>query len=223
MKNLEDVKKMMLQCVVINWDGTLVSSAAMIHQAYLKTMQALQIHPEWSPEDTMRQNGRPPVEIFNDAGIWGSKAIGSVAKDFFYRGLEDIRKTKPELLRLKDGALDLLNWFANHPAFPRIVICGNKTQSILELEVKTFKLKGLVDIVIGSRMDSLDNKPQPEMFERAVEGLTIKNPAEEVLHIGDNPASIPLLQEPTALLQYWLPTRPPPDAASLTELLTKLK
>ena len=93
MKNLEDVKKMMLQCVVINWDGTLVSSAAMIHQAYLKTMQALQIHPEWSPEDTMRQNGRPPVEIFNDAGIWGSKAIGSVAKDFFYRGLEDIRKT----------------------------------------------------------------------------------------------------------------------------------
>ena len=103
MKNLEDVKKMMLQCVVINWDGTLVSSAAMIHQAYLKTMQALQIHPEWSPEDTMRQNGRPPVEIFNDAGIWGSKAIGSVAKDFFYRGLEDIRKTKPELLRLKIG------------------------------------------------------------------------------------------------------------------------
>ena len=79
MKNLENVKKMMLQCVVINWDGTLVSSAAMIHQAYLKTMQALQIHPEWSPEDTMRQNGRPPVEIFNDAGIWGSKAIGSVA------------------------------------------------------------------------------------------------------------------------------------------------
>lgn len=63
MKNLENVKKMMLQCVVINWDGTLVSSAAMIHQAYLKTMQALQIHPEWSPEDTMRQNGRPPVEI----------------------------------------------------------------------------------------------------------------------------------------------------------------
>lgn len=113
MKNLENVKKMMLQCVVINWDGTLVSSAAMIHQAYLKTMQALQIHPEWSPEDTMRQNGRPPVEIFNDAGIWGSKAIGSVAKDFFYRGLEDIRKTKPELLRLKDGALDLLNWFDN--------------------------------------------------------------------------------------------------------------
>ena len=40
MKNLENVKKMMLQCVVINWDGTLVSSAAMIHQAYLKTMQA---------------------------------------------------------------------------------------------------------------------------------------------------------------------------------------
>ena len=51
MKNLEDVKKMMLQCVVINWDGTLVSSAAMIHQAYLKTMQALQIHPEWSLEE----------------------------------------------------------------------------------------------------------------------------------------------------------------------------
>lgn len=77
MKNLEDVKKMMLQCVVINWDGTLVSSAAMIHQAYLKTMQALQIHPEWSPEDTMRQNGRPPVEIFNDAGIWGSPSVPS--------------------------------------------------------------------------------------------------------------------------------------------------
>lgn len=79
----------------------------------------------------------------------------------------------------------------------------------MELEVKTFKLKGLVDIVIGSRMDSLDNKPQPEMFERAVEGLTIKNPAEEVLHIGDNPRVDPSLREPTAPLRYWLPTRPP--------------
>ena len=203
MKNLEDVKKMMLQCVVINWDGTLVSSAAMIHQAYLKTMQALQIHP--------------------DAGIWGSKAIGSVAKDFFYRGLEDIRKTKPELLRLKDGALDLLNWFANHPAFPRIVICGNKTQSILELEVKTFKLKGLVDIVIGSRMDSLDNKPQPEMFERAVEGLTIKNPAEEVLHIGDNPRVDPSFAGAYGASSILVADTSSADAASLTELLTKLK
>lgn len=222
MKNLENVKKMMLQCVVINWDGTLVSSAAMINQAYLKTMQALQIHPEWSPEDTMRQNGRPPVEIFNDAGIWGSKAIGSVAKDFFYRGLEDIRKTKPELLRLKDGALDLLNWFANHPSFPRIVICGNKTQSILELEVKTFKLKGLVDIVIGSRMDSLDNKPQPEMFERAVEGLTIKNPAEEVLHIGDNPRVDPSFAGAYGASSILVADTSSADAASLTELLTKL-
>ena len=59
----------MLQCVVINWDGTLVSSSHMIHEAYLRTMRALQFQKKWSFEDTLRQSGRPPVEIFSDPSI----------------------------------------------------------------------------------------------------------------------------------------------------------
>ena len=222
MKSLENVKKMPLQCVVINWDRTLVSSTAMIHQAYLKTMKLLQINPEWSPEDTVRQNGRPPVEIFNDAGIWGSKAIGSVAKDFFYKNLEDIRQNNPELLYLKDGAIELLEWFFYHHEDPIIIICGNKTQSILEQEVHNLVDCGLVDKIIGSNFDSQDNKPNPKFFERIIAGITIENPAEEVLYIGDNPQIDPSFASAYGASSILIADTSSADAASLTELLEKL-
>ena len=71
-------------------------------------------------------------------------------------------------------------------------------------------------------MDSLDNKPQPEMFERAVERLTIKNPAEEVLHIGDNPRVDPSFAGTYGASSILVADTSSADAASLTELLTKL-
>ena len=63
----------------------------------------------------------------------------------------------------------------------------------------------------------------PEMFERAVEGLTIKNPAEEVLHIGDNPRVDPSFAGAYGASSILVADTSSADAASLTELLTKLK
>lgn len=221
MKNLENVKKMMLQCVVINWDGTLVSSSHMIHEAYLRTMRALQLQKKWSFEDTLRQSGRPPVEIFSDPSIWGKKQIGAIAKEFFYKRLEDIRKENPELLQLKKGAIELIDWFAQHPSHPRIVICGNKTQAILEKEVKTFKLDK-VHSVVGSSFDSVANKPHREMFSRAVAGLNIKDRKEEVIHIGDNPLVDPPFAGIYGASSILIAEIRAADAASIPELLEKL-
>lgn len=215
-----NLKNAMLQCVVFDWDGTLVTTEPQIHEAYLRTMKLLKINSTWNRNDTHYQNGRSPADVFADKSIWGE--MGDLAQDFFYKALQEVKNEKPDLFSLKDGAVELLSWFCHHPARPRIVILANKTQSILSLEVKQMQLLDMIDLIIGSNRDKVKDKPSPAAFERAVEGLFIDN-RKMVIHIGDNPRVDPTFAHFYGATSILVADTPGADAANLTELLKKFE
>lgn len=174
------------KCICIDWDGTLVSTSAIIHKAYVLTMSQLGIHPDWSEADTLRQNGRLPQSIFEDTSIWGEK--GLEAKLIFYSNLAIIKGSKPELLNYMPGALDFLQYLHDLPNRPKIVLIANKTQPILNEEVQSMGLEFAFDMVIGATETPEECKPYPAAFERATFDLVIQNRKTDVIHIGDNPS-----------------------------------
>lgn len=173
------------KCICIDWDGTIVSAAPIVHAAYVATMSQLGIHPNWSETDTRQQNGRLPQSIFNDTSIWGNK--GQEAKAIFYPELARIKAENPELLDYMPGALEFLEYLHDLPSRPKIVLIANKTQHILNEEVKLLGLDFAFDMIIGSTEKSLECKPYPAVFERATLDLDIQDRKKDVIHIGDNP------------------------------------
>lgn len=186
MKNFEKVK-----CIVIDWDGTLISTELLIHEAYTETMLQLQIKHgyserlSWMREETHNQNGRSPADIFADKSIWGD--FGAQAKKIFYDELSWLRDSFCDYIKLNAGTIELLQLLQSLPNNPRIVLLANKSQDILLTEVSKYNLLEYFDLIIGSQHNAAIDKPSLAAFEKAVEDLEISNPHEEVIHIGDNP------------------------------------
>lgn len=189
MKDFSKVK-----CIVLDWDGTLITAEPLIHETYTETLLQLKIkfgfeNLPWAKGDTHRQNGRSPADIFTDQKIWGN--YETQAKEIFYQELSWLREAFPDLIKLKPDAEELLKKLNELPKKPRIVLLANKTHDILMAEVIKYNLLEMFDTIIGSQHDAAIDKPSKAAFERAVEGLEITDPHQEVIYIGDNPTIDP--------------------------------
>ena len=73
-----------LKCIVLDWDGTLVSCENLVHAAYVLTFEALNNEKAktWQLSDTHAQNGKSRQQIFSDTSIWGDKT--KEAEKIFY-------------------------------------------------------------------------------------------------------------------------------------------
>lgn len=180
-----------LKCIVFDWDGTLVSAKMMVHQAYLAAFQAIGSDKAvtWREEDTQAQNGQSPNSIFANTEIWGDK--GAEARVTFYETYEKLQKTHPHLLKLYDGAEELLSVFKKQYPTARLVLLGAKTEALLQDEVDTMKLSNSFDLVLGATGNPMTDKPAAGAFNRATEGLNIIDKTSEVMYIGDNPKMDP--------------------------------
>lgn len=212
------MKKLELRplCICLDWDGTLVDCKEMIHYAYMETMEQLGINKNWSFEDTCRQNGRSPQNIFQDNYLWKGKE--AQAKEIFYQEISCLKKEFPDLLQLKPGAKELLQKLRNIPSCPRIVLIANKTHDLLVKEVISCELIENFDRIIGSQHNTENDKPSPRTFERAVEGLNIINPGVEVIHIGDNPNVDPQFAANYGAISLLVADTPKANAKTLMEL-----
>lgn len=200
-----------LKCIVLDWDGTLVSCENLVHAAYVLTFEALNNEKAktWQLSDTHAQNGKSRQQIFSDTSIWGDKT--KEAEKIFYEFYpllnkghetlvnmyESLRHEKLKPLTVFDGAKEFLKTLYTQRSNARIVLLGAKNETLLKREVEQVGLTRYFDKILGNTGNVSTDKPSAGAFARAVEGLFISSKSRQVLYIGDNE------QKDTAFAQSW--------------------
>lgn len=173
--------------IVCDWDGTLVDGEKMVTAAYNAMLERMGDARAgyWTDADTRDQNGRNPDDIWNDTSLWFNE--GAAYRRTFYQEYESLQEKHPELLTVKEGAKELLNMLRETYPQARLILLAAKGEDRLIREAQVKGFEDQFDFILGSRDGASDNKPKIEAFDRAVQGLTIKDRVAEVFHIGDNP------------------------------------
>ena len=131
-----------LKCIVLDWDGTLVSCEKLVHAAYVLTFEAIKSKKAetWQLSDTNNQSGKSRQQIFNDTSIWGDKAKD--AEKIFYEiypllnakhktlvnMYESLRHEKLEPLTVFNGAKEFLKTLYTQRSQARIVLLSAKNE-----------------------------------------------------------------------------------------------
>ena len=175
-----------LQLIVMDWDGTLVSAEPMVHAAYVCTFKSLKDNRKWTIKDTHAKNGEDANLIFADKSLWGEK--GNEARAIFYAHYNKLAARRDDLLQLKDGTKEFLDFLKTFFPDVKLALLAAKSQNLLEEEVHKFNLDSYFDAIVG-KTDMGPNKPDFKVFDRIMTrlGITISDPRQEVMHIGDNP------------------------------------
>ena len=189
-----------LKCIILDWDGTLVSCENLVHAAYVLTFEAIKSNKAktWQLSDTHNQNGKSRQQIFNDTSIWGDKT--QEAEKIFYEiypllnaghetlvnMYELLRHEKLKPLTVFDGAKEFLKTLYTQRSNARIVLLGAKNETLLKREVEQVGLTRYFDKILGNTGNITTDKPSAGAFARAVEGLFISSKSKQVLYIGDN-------------------------------------
>lgn len=172
--------------IVMDWDGTLVTAEPMVHAAYVCTFKSLKSNVKWNKADTHARNGEDPNRIFSDVSLWGAQ--GEKARTLFYAHYRKLAARRPDLLQLKEGTEEFLQYLKQSFPDVKLVLLAAKTQSILADEARKFNLHGYFDAIVG-KTDTGPNKPDVKVFDRIADelGISVTDVHREVMHIGDNP------------------------------------
>ena len=165
-----------VEAIVIGWDGVLVDVLKNIHESYIEAFEAIKSPKAktWTLKDTEKLQGKNPSSIFSDEILWEGK--GDFARNAFYNTYDE---TNPVL---KEGAEELMLLLCELDCFAAVV--SAKSQLILQNEVRSSKISGYIDDVIGSLLgEPKRSKPAPGCWKRILDGITIKDPR-QVLYIG---------------------------------------
>ncbi len=175
-----------LETIVFDWDGTLVTAEPMVHEAYVATFKSLGDNRTWTPADTHARNGEDPNKIFADKTLWGEN--GTQARDLFYAHYKRLQAERSDLFKVKEGAVELLDFIQETYPKVKLVLLAAKTEEIMVEEVARFGLSDRFDAIVGKTSEG-PNKPDKAVFDRAMKliDVDVTNPTTEVLHIGDNP------------------------------------
>lgn len=158
--------------LILGWDNGLQAPAyEKAHQAYLAAFAAAGtgMGDQWTLEDTIRQQGTSPAEIWANKDLWGE--YSEKAKEAFYKTFNAL-PTVP----LREGARALINATVFGTVRPDIVIVSAKSQQILEYEILELDL--VADEVYGSNGAPIS---RVELLSKALAGYD----AEEVLLVAN--------------------------------------
>lgn len=132
---------------ILGWDNALISDVVenKVHPSYLAMLEKTDplLAARWTLEDTMRMQGEQPEKIWESfAQLQGSEKA-RLAREIFYQTYQSL-----PIPPLTDNALHFLRQL--NVCRYVVAVVSNKTQQILEDEIRTHKLGDLIDFAIGT-------------------------------------------------------------------------
>lgn len=162
------------QAVLFDWDGTLVNSWPVIHEAMNRTLSAMG-HAPWSFDETtarVRKSAREAFpELFGDD--WEK------ARDIFFAEYRAVHLDRIEVI---DGAEELISAFQSLGCHLGVV--SNKTGRHLRTESTHLGWDRFFEGFLVGAMDAARDKPAVDPVLMALDGSGLA-PSESVWFIGD--------------------------------------
>ena len=132
---------------ILGWDNALVSDIVenKVHPAYLAMLAEVDpnLHARWTLDDTVSMQGEQPEKIWQSFCELLGDEKGRRAREIFYQTYRRL-----PLPPLTENALPFLRKL--NACGCVVAVVSNKTQKILEEEIRMRKLDGLIDIAIGT-------------------------------------------------------------------------
>ena len=143
---------------ILGWDNALVSDIVenKVHPAYLAMLAEVDpnLHARWTLDDTVSMQGEQPEKIWQSFCELLGDEKGRRAREIFYQTYRRL-----PLPPLTENALPFLRKL--NACGCVVAVVSNKTQKILEEEIRMRKLDGLIDIAIGTT-----EKEEPQAFQQ---------------------------------------------------------
>ena len=132
---------------ILGWDNALVSDIVenKVHPAYLAMLAEVDpnLHARWTLDDTVSMQGEQPEKIWQSFCELLGDEKGRRAREIFYQTYRRL-----PLPPLTENALPFLRKL--NACGCVVAVVSNKTQKILEEEIRMRKLDGLIDIAIDT-------------------------------------------------------------------------
>jgi phosphoglycolate phosphatase len=165
--------------IVFDLSGTLIDSQSIDHEALNHVLSAYDL-PPWSVTRNKRDSSKSIKENF-------PVFFGSDASDEAYSEYVEYLLAHKHAMCLFDGALDVLQYLKNEN-IPVIIISNRDRTFVMEM-MKEFCIEVYVTVAIAAG-DTVYYKPDPRLFEFALDAANITLRGDEILFIGDSLADM---------------------------------